>query len=172
MAVQSCLDGGGGVSENETTGRQTAPGAGGDRLALWALGLLLGGGAAALAFSVVWGQWMKISDTVDAEDRVRGWAAVVRTVPTAAVAWSIPLAAMVLAVRACGRGSVSLGRAVIWLCGVVLFVVSISIIGGTVESALGSHPELKWMLLPVSIAISAGSAVLALRAANRQIVPQ
>lgn len=56
------------------------------------------------------------------------------------------------------------GRTAIWLSGVVLFGISISIIGGTIESALtGSHPELKWMLLPVSIAISAGSTPLALR---------
>ena len=112
---------------------------------------------------------MKTSSTLDEAERVRGWTAVLRDHPMATVAWSVPVGAMVLAVRACRRGSTSLGRTAIWLGGVVLFVVSVSLIGGEVESALtGSHPELKWMLLPVSIAISATGTFLALRAAQRQ----
>ena len=157
----------GSVSEDELTGGRFDPPGSGDRLARWALGVLIVGGAAALAATVVWGVWMKISSTLDEEDRVRGWTAVLRGLPTAVIAWAVPITAMVLAVRACRRGSVSLGRAVIWLSGAVLFIVSISIIGGTIESAVtGSHPELKWMMLPVSITISAGSTYFALRAAN------
>jgi hypothetical protein len=56
------------------------------------------------------------------------------------IAWAVPIVAMVLAVRACRRGSVSLGRTVIWLSGVVLFIVSISTIGGTIESAVTGSP--------------------------------
>lgn len=159
-------DHGSGAEDELASGRYGPPGSG-DRLARWALGVLIVGGAAALAASLVWGVWMKISSTLDDEDRVRGWTAVLRGLPTAVIAWSVPIVAMALAVGACRRGSVSLGRTVIWLAGVVLFIVSISIIGGTIESAVtGSHPELKWMLLPVSIAISAGSTFLAFRAAE------
>ena len=112
---------------------------------------------------------MKISSTLGAEDRVRGWTAVFRGLPTAIIAWAVPIIAMVLAVRACRLGSASLGRTVILISGCVLFVVSISLIGGTLESALtDSRPELSWMLLPVSIAISGGSTLAALRAAKRR----
>jgi Protein of unknown function (DUF2510) len=159
----------GSLSEHEVAAGRFGPPGSGDRLAIWALGVLLVGGAVALAATVVWGEWMGISSTLAEEDRVRGWAAVLRTVPAALLAWAVPVVAMLLAVRTCRRGSAALGRAVIWLSGGVLFVVSVSIIGGTVESALtGSHPELKWALLPASIAIAAGSTYLALRAARRQ----
>jgi hypothetical protein len=156
------------VTQDELPGGRIGPPGGGDRLALGALALLVFGGAAALVASVFWGQWVKTSSLLEAEERVRGWTALWRDLPMAVIAWSVPIAAMVLAVRACRRGSASLGRAVIWASGGVLFVVSVSLIGGEVESAMtGSHPELKWMLLPVSIAISAGGTYLALRAARR-----
>lgn len=157
------------ASVDEVAAEHFGPPGSGDRLALQALGLLVIGGAAALAVSLVWGEWMKISSTLDAEDRVWGWGAVLRGLPTAVLAWSIPLAAMALAVRACRRGSASLGRIVIGLCGLVLFVISISIIGDVPETVTrAGQPGVKWLLLPLSIAIAAGSTFAALRSAKRK----
>lgn len=160
----------GNAAEDDTIVEQFGPPGSGDRLASWwALGVLFVGGGVALVASVVWGEWMKISPTLDAEDRVWGWGAVLRGLPAAVLAWSIPLVAMVLAVRACRRGSASLGRIAIGLCGLVLFVVSISIIGDVPETVTGEgQPGMKWLLLPLSIAIAAGSTFAALRAAKRQ----
>lgn len=139
-----------------------APGRG-DDLARQALALLVIGGAAALAVSLVWGAWMKISPTLAPEDRVWGWGAVLRGLPPAILAWSVPLVAMGLAARACRQGSTSIGRVVIWLCGLVVFVVSVSVMGDVPETVTGeSRPELKWLLLPISVAIAAGSTYAAL----------
>lgn len=160
---------GGTVSEDHASSDVFGPPGSGDRLALWALGLLLVGGAVALAASVVWATWMDIGSTVAETDRVRGWTAVLRSVPVAILAWAVPVAAMALAVRACRRGSTAVGRVVILLAGAVLFIVSVSILGDTPENlSSGSGPEWKWMLLPVSVVISAGATYLALRASRRQ----
>jgi hypothetical protein len=157
----------GNVSDDELATERCGPPGSGDRIARWAIGVLLAGGAAALALTLVWAQWTKTSTKLEEEERVRGWSAVLRSLPTAVIAWSVPIIAMVLAVRACRQGSGTMGGVVIRLSGVVLFIVSVSIIGETIDSAAsGSHPELKWMLFPVSISIAMGSTLLALRAAK------
>jgi hypothetical protein len=157
------------ASVDEVAAERYGPPGSGDRLALQALGLLVFGGAVALGTSLVWGEWMKISPTLAAEDRVWGWGAVLRGLPPAVLAGAVPLVAMVLAVRACRRGSASLGRIVIGLCGLVLFVVSISIIGDLPETVTREgQPGMKWLLLPLSIAIAAGSTFAALRWAKHK----
>lgn len=160
----------GSASVDEMAVEQYGPPGSGDRLALQALGLLVFGGAAALVVTLAWGVWMKISPTLATEDRVWGWGAVPRGLPTAILAWSIPLVAMVLAVRACRRGSASLGRIVIGLCGLVLFIVSASIIGDVPETVTREgQPGMKWLLTPLSIAIAVGSTFAALRSAKRKL---
>ncbi|HEX9260825.1 MAG TPA: DUF2510 domain-containing protein [Acidimicrobiales bacterium] len=157
------------LSEDEAGVDRFGPPGSGDRLALWSLVLLFVGGAMALAASVVWGEWMKISSTLSTEDRVWGWTAFWRGLPTAIIAWSVPIIAMLLAVRACRRGSTSLGRAAIVLGGIVLLIVSISLISGMVESARSdSEQALKWLLFPVSVALAGCGTFVALRAAKRQ----
>lgn len=139
----------------------------GDRLAGVALGVLLVGGAGALVATVLWGVLTGTSPTLDEKDRVHGWSAVLRSIPAALLAWTVPLVAMVLAVHACRRGSRSLGYTVIKVAGLVLFVVSISVIGGAVDAAAPANaPTIKWVLMPLSVVLAVGCTRRALVAAR------
>lgn len=157
----------GAVSVDGTPVGSFGPPGRGDRIARWALALLLVGGAAALALSVAWGSWMRIGSTVDAADRVWGWSGALRALPAALVAWAVPVLAMVLAVRACRAGSAVLGRVVIAASGFVLFMVTVSVLSDLPETVTrDSDPGFKWLLLPVSIAVGVGATLVAFRAAT------
>jgi len=118
-----------------------------------------------IAFAVVWATIVKTSPTVADEDRVRGWESVVRELPSTAVLAVVIVTGFVLAVRG-GRAGQTDGslRAIMWHGAALLFVLLV-VMNGSAENIMTTRPStVKWLLLPVQVAITAAAVWGARRA--------
>ena len=138
----------------------------GDRL-LRASRLSLIGVPVALVVLVVWENVVSTSAMLDDGERVRGWESVLRELPASLLLVAPTVVGLVLAVRAARYGVVGGAmRAIVWH-GLALAVVLVILGSGAAEDVMRTRPStVKWLLVPVELAIAAGAAYAARRAAR------
>lgn len=125
------------------------------RVSMW----MLLGVPAGIAWSATWAVWVDTSPTVADADRIRGWGTVVRELPGTLPLIAVPFAGMALAVLAGRAGSLERARQAIWFHGAALFLVLLVVMNGSTENIMTTRPStVKWLLLPLQVAIT-GSAV-------------
>lgn len=114
---------------------------------------------AGIAWLAMWAVWVDTSPTVAEADRIRGWGTVVCELPGTLPLVGVPLAGMALAVLAGRAGSLERARQAIWFHGGALFLALLIVMNGSTENIMTTRPStVKWLLLPLQVAIT-GAAV-------------
>lgn len=138
----------------------------GRRLVRYSL-LTLVGVPIGIVVAVVWSTIVKTSPTVADDERIRGWGSVVRDLPTTALLFAVVTAGLTLAVRAGRAGTqVDARRAILWH-GAALFFILLVVINGATDNIMTTRPAtVKWLLLPVQVAITVGVVAFCRRRAQ------
>lgn len=118
-----------------------------------------------LVWLTVWAVRADTSPTLADEDRIRGWETVVRELPGTVPLLAVPLLGLALAVRAGRRGELERAIRAIWFHGAALFFVLLVVLNGSAENIMTTRPStVKWLLLPIQVAVAGGAVWGARRA--------
>ena len=119
-------------------------------IATWLLiGVPLG-----LAWFIIWPGIVKTSPTTADEERVRGWASVVRELPATVPFILVPLVGMLLGALAARSGSVSRGVRALRLHAVAMVGVLLIVLGGSADNVMTTRSAtVKWLLFPFEIGL-------------------
>ena len=125
-----------------------------------------------IVWSTIWAVVVDTSPTLADDVRIRGWGTVVRELPGTIPLVLVPLAGLFLAVRAGRHGALDRAVRAIWFHGAALLFVLLVVGNGSVENIMTTRPStVKWLLLPVQVAITAGAVLLARRRVSAGKVP-
>jgi len=138
----------------------------GRRLVRYSL-LTLVGVPIGIVVAAVWSTIVKTSPTVADDERIRGWGSVVRDLPATVFLFGIVAIGLVLAIHAGRLGNETDARRAILWHGAALFFILLVVINGATENIMTTRPAtVKWLLLPVQVAITAGVVVFCRRRAR------
>lgn len=147
-----------------TTGTDLSTHGTGSRLGSVSMWLLLGV-PVGIVWLTVWAVRVDTSPTLSDTERLRGWGTVVRELPATVPLVSVPLAGLALAVLAGRSGAAARARLAIWLHGAALLFVLLVVMNGSTENIMTTRPAtVKWLLLPVQVALAGGAVWGARRA--------
>lgn len=127
----------------------------GERAAIASLWMLAGVPLGIVSLTV-WAVFVDTSPTLSDEERVRGWGTVVRELPATLFIVAVPLAGLLVAVRAGRAGAVGRALQAVWLHGAAMVFVLLVVLGGSAENIMETRPStVKWLLFPIEIGLPA-----------------
>ena len=130
---------------------------------LWTLALVPVG----IVFAAAWAIYVDTSPTLSDEERVRGWGTVVRELPSSLFLLAVVVTGFALAVRAGRLGERRRAATAIGLHGAALFFILLVVMNGSAENIMTTRPAtVKWLLLPVQVAVTGVAVWTARRSAG------
>ena len=136
------------------------------RVSVWLLAAVPIG----LIASVFWSNYVKTSPTLDDADRIRGWEAVWRDLPGTALMLAIVAVGLTLAIRGGQKGAVAVALRAIWWHGGALFFLLLIILGGSADNVMTTRSaNVKWLLFPVEVGVSAAAIYFSRRAVLKTV---